>query len=103
MSKINCIYKDAEWLINSLSSDPKSSIALNNLGFIYSKQKRYSEAEPLFVESYPIFKAKFGEDHDFTKRSLEFIIGLYKAWDKPEKVAEYEAFLPDTTAVSETQ
>ncbi len=74
-----------------------------SVGLCYYKQKRYSEAEPLFVESYPIFKAKFGEENNYTRKSLEFIIGLYKAWDKPEKVAEYEAFLPDTIAIPEAQ
>jgi hypothetical protein len=34
--------------------------------------------------------------------ALNYIIEFYKTWGKPEKVAEYETFLPDTTAVSET-
>ena len=35
--------------------------------------------------------------------ALNAIIELYKAWDKPEKVAEYEAFLSDTLAISENE
>lgn len=72
-------------------------------GNCLAKLKRYEEAETILLESYPILKLEPGEDHPATKAAIRYIINLYQAWDKPEKVAEYEAFLPDTTAVSETQ
>jgi tetratricopeptide (TPR) repeat protein len=72
-------------------------------GNCLAKLKRYEEAETILLESYPILKLEPGEDHPATKAAIKYIINLYKTWGKPEKIAEYEAFLPDTTAVSETQ
>ena len=74
-----------------------------HFGDCLTKSKRYQEAETFLLESYPLLKEKRGENDKYTIKALNRIIELYEAWDKPEKIAEYEAFLPDTTAVSETQ
>ena len=63
----------------------------------------YEKAEELLLKSYPLLKEKQGINHEDTIMALHTLVELYKAWDKPEKVAEYEAFLPDSTAVSEKQ
>jgi tetratricopeptide (TPR) repeat protein len=73
---------------------------MSNLGGCLTKLKRYQEAETLLLESYPLLKEKRGTDDKYTNKALNRIIELYQAWDKPEKVAEYKAFLPDTTDVS---
>jgi len=81
----------------------QTALTMGNIGDCLTKLKRFQEAEPLLLESYKILKTKKGENDYYTMIVLNFIIELYKAWDKPEKVAECEALLPDSTAVSETQ
>ena len=44
--------------------------------------------------------AILGEDHIRTQQSLKYILELYKAWDKPEKVAEYEMLMPENGDIS---
>ena len=75
----------------------------SNLGKCLTKLKSFQEAESLLLECYMNLKEERGKSDKFTLETLNRIIALYKAWDKPEKVAEYEALLPDSTAVSETQ
>jgi tetratricopeptide (TPR) repeat protein len=76
---------------------------MSYIGACLTKLKRFQEAETLLLESYPLLKEKRGADDKYTINALNRIIELYQTWDKPEKVAEYKALLPDTTAVSETQ
>ena len=44
----------------------------------------------------PQKKEKRGANDKYTIKSLNNIIELYEAWDKPDKVAEYKALLPDS-------
>ena len=43
------------------------AINFNKLGFLYKAQRRYKEAEPLFLQALKIFKNQLGEDHPDTK------------------------------------
>jgi tetratricopeptide (TPR) repeat protein len=72
-----------------------------SIGLCYYYQEKYIEAEPLILNSFEVFKEVFGIEHPRTQKSLEFTIGLYKAWDKPDKVAEWEALLHDIVTAPE--
>jgi hypothetical protein len=72
----------------------QTAVAESVLGRCLISLKRYDEAEPLLVESYPIIKSNFGDRDRLTQRALSRIIDLYEAWGKPDKAAEYRAMLP---------
>ena len=55
--------------------------------------KRYDEAEPLLIDSYPILKAKRGEQAKETMRAIARVIKLYTAWGKPDKASQFRAGL----------
>lgn len=61
------------------------------LGDCLTALQRYDKAEQLLVQAYPIIKDQFGDDHPRTRAGLQFLMNLYEAWGKPEKVAEYRA------------
>jgi len=44
---------------------------------------------------------KLGDTHPHTKESMNNLIALYEAWNKPEKAKEWRAKLPKTEAVKE--
>ena len=57
--------------------------------------RRYGEAEPLLLESYPVIQAAFGSSHNRTISILRRLVELYNAWGKPQKAAPYAALLPN--------
>ena len=63
------------------------------LGACYNEAKRFREAEPLLLEAFPVIKKAFGIDHSRTQAAINSLIGLYEAWGKPEKTAEYRSLL----------
>ena len=93
LEKANENFQEGDW---------RTAITMRDFGDCLTKLKRYQEAETLLLESYQIFKVTLGEDHSRTKKCLVYIIALYEAWGKPEKVAEFEALLSDTIPASET-
>ncbi|MHC4533996.1 MAG: hypothetical protein ACYS6K_08590 [Planctomycetota bacterium] len=44
---------------------------------------------------------KLGDTHPHTQQSLNHLIELYEAWNKPEKANEWRAKLPQTEVVDE--
>jgi len=52
------------------------------LGEALVAQRRYSEAEPLLVESYQILKSTWGEQHPRTKEARQSLKLLHEAWHK---------------------
>ena len=40
------------------------------------------------------FRLKLGNTHPHTQQSLNNLIDLYEAWNKPEKANEWKALLP---------
>ena len=85
------VFPDGHWLASHIRS---------GLGECYIHQKRYQEAEPLLMETYPHLKEVLGSDSGYTLSALRKIILLYDTWGKPEKAAEYRAMLPDSTGSS---
>jgi serine/threonine protein kinase/tetratricopeptide (TPR) repeat protein len=63
------------------------------LGACYTEAKRFREAEPLILEAFPIIEKAFGINHPRTQAAVRRLIGLYEAWGKPERAAEYTALL----------
>jgi len=63
--------------------------------------KRYEEAERWLIKAEEIARLVFGNDHKITNTSVNNLIALYEAWNKPEKAEEWEAKLPQTEAVTE--
>jgi eukaryotic-like serine/threonine-protein kinase len=63
------------------------------LGGCLTAARRYADAEPLLLESYPVIKGNFGDAHPRTQVALKRLVDLYDAWGKSAKVAEYRAML----------
>ncbi|MCJ7691709.1 MAG: tetratricopeptide repeat protein, partial [Clostridiaceae bacterium] len=74
----------------------RTALTKSGLGDCLTALERFQEAESLLLESYPLLKEKRGENDKFTLKALDRTIRLYKAWDKPNKVAEYKSLLPDS-------
>ncbi|MFC1633213.1 tetratricopeptide repeat protein [Planctomycetota bacterium] len=55
------------------------------LAVLYKEQARYDAAEPLLLEVLEGRRLKLGDTHPHTLQSLNNLIDLYEAWDKPEK------------------
>jgi len=65
----------------------------------YSRQIVYAKAKPLLFEALEGHRLKLGDTHPHTLDSLENLIDLYEAWNKPEKAEEWRSKLPETEAV----
>jgi serine/threonine protein kinase len=63
------------------------------LGGCLTAAKRYADAEPLLLESYPVIKANFGDAHPRTQVALKRLVDLYDGWGKSAKGAQYRAML----------
>ncbi len=55
---------------------------------------RFEEAETQMLESYENLRQEHGQEHPLTIDALKRLIGLYAAWGKPAKVAEWSDRLP---------
>jgi len=66
---------------------------------LHKEQARYEEAEKLLLEAVEGRCLKLGDNHPHTLESLNNLIDLYEAWNKPEKANEWRAKLPQTEAV----
>ncbi|HJQ27062.1 MAG TPA: serine/threonine-protein kinase [Blastocatellia bacterium] len=64
-----------------------------DLGECLMEQKRYGEAETLFVESYESLKASQVAQSPALKEALTRLVTLYEKWRKPELAAQYRTAL----------
>jgi tetratricopeptide (TPR) repeat protein len=71
---------------------------MHELAVLYKEQARYDEAEKLLLEAIKGRRLKIGVTHPHTKESLNNLIALYEAWNKPEKAKEWRAKLLETEA-----
>jgi serine/threonine protein kinase/tetratricopeptide (TPR) repeat protein len=74
---------------------------VNGLGVLRTKQQRYEEAEALLLEAHEGRRLKLGDTHPHTLESINNLIALYEAWNKPEKAKDWRTKLPKTEAVTE--
>ena len=69
---------------------PDVAVSLANLAEVYAAQRKYAQAEPLFVRSLAIVEKLCGPDAPETARSLGDLAAFYRASGKPKKAAELE-------------
>ena len=55
----------------------------------------------LLIEAIEGRRLKLGDTHPHTQESLNNLITLYEAWNKPEKVEQWRAKLPQIETVEE--
>jgi hypothetical protein len=65
------------------------------------QQTRHDEAEQLLLDAFNGRTTKLGPEHPHTIESIKNLIGLYEAWDKPEKAEEWRGKLPKIEAMDE--
>jgi eukaryotic-like serine/threonine-protein kinase len=68
-------------------------VANSALGECLTTQKRFTEAEPLLVESYAALRSRLGQRDPRTAEALQRLVKLYDAWDKPAQAAQYRALI----------
>jgi hypothetical protein len=62
---------------------------------------RYDEAARLLLEAVEGRRLKLGDTHPHTKESINNLIELYEALNKPEKANEWRAKLPENEIADE--
>jgi tetratricopeptide (TPR) repeat protein len=67
------------------------AITQNLLGDCLTALGRYADAEPLLLDSYEQLRANPDAPAEQVRQALERIIGLYHAWGKPGRAAEWRA------------
>ena len=75
------------------SKHPATFSTMNDLAILYRKQLLYNEVENLLIEPVKGRCHKLGDTHTHTLESLENLIALYQAWNKPEKAKAWRAKL----------
>ena len=70
------------------------------LGQNLVRQRRFEEAEPRLVQSHPNIVAFHGQDAPESAQSLERIVELYEAWEKPDRAEHYRGLLGETVGIS---
>jgi len=56
---------------------------------------------PYYVEALETNRRVQGDEHPDTLISINFLIGLYDAWDKPGEAKKYRDMLPEEDAATE--
>jgi eukaryotic-like serine/threonine-protein kinase len=86
---------DEQWLV----ADAKGWLGESLLA-----QDLYDEAEPLLQSSHASFAATRGTADPRTRRTVERLVDLYEALDRPEQAARYRALLvasaPSTSSIA---
>jgi len=69
-----------------------------NIAELYRDQGHNDKAESSLLKAQETARRVFGNDHEITNASMNNLIKLYEAWDKPEKAEQWRAKLPQTEA-----
>jgi hypothetical protein len=56
---------------------------------LYKEQAKYQDAEDLLIEAVEGRIQRLGRQHPDTTESLNTLINLYKAWNKPDEAGEW--------------
>jgi tetratricopeptide (TPR) repeat protein len=78
-----------------------SLIVLVRLAILYKEQGCYDEAEKLLSEAIEGHLLRLSDTHPHTIESMNNLIALYEAWNKPEKANEWREKLPETETKTE--
>ncbi|MHC4227507.1 MAG: tetratricopeptide repeat protein [Planctomycetota bacterium] len=65
----------------------------DSLAVLYKEQGLYDKATPLLREAAEGRSLKLGKSHPHAQESIRNLIGLYEAWNKPDKANEWRAIL----------
>ncbi|MFC1634233.1 tetratricopeptide repeat protein [Planctomycetota bacterium] len=63
--------------------------ATRYLSSLCRELKQFDEAEPLLIQAIKGRHLKLGDTHPHTIESLDNLIDLYEAWNKPDKTEEW--------------
>jgi len=63
--------------LNLNSDHPNVATSLNNLANSYYSQRKYTKAEPLYIEALEMYKRLFSGDHSDVATSLNNLAALY--------------------------
>jgi len=63
-------------------------------GLCLTKLKHFEKAEEQLLVAFPVLRDSLGEHNEWTQKTINHFIDLYKAWGKEKKAAEYRALLP---------
>ena len=69
--------KMIDWCVSN--ENTQFAVNLNNLAVLYNSQGRYSDAEPLYLQSLDIWKHQLGADHPHVAVSLNNLAELYRS------------------------
>jgi hypothetical protein len=62
---------------------------------MYQQQAKYGESEKLALAAYEAYLRTLGAQEERTIAAARQLAGLYEAWGKAQKAAEWRAKLPD--------
>jgi hypothetical protein len=63
----------------------------HELAVLYKGQAQYEKAESLLIEAVEGRRLKLGDNHPHTQQSMNNLIDLYEAWNKPEEAEKWRA------------
>jgi serine/threonine-protein kinase len=97
-------YTSAEETFRAALAAHEKAVGTRHLGFFYTSMelgttlvhlKRYEEAEQLLLRALAGFTDIFSDrpGHNRRRDVLKRLVNLYQVWEKPEKVAEFNALL----------
>jgi tetratricopeptide (TPR) repeat protein len=78
-----------------------SPIVLVRLAILYKEQGCYDEAEKLLSEAIEGHLLRLSDTHPHTIESMNNLIALYEAWNKPEEAEKLRAELPQMEPVNQ--
>ena len=67
--------------------------AQSMLGHCLAGQRRFVEAETLLLDSHAALREERGLDHQSTQQAVEWLVGLYEDWGRPEEAERYRSLL----------
>ena len=70
---------------------------------LYRDQGQYDEAEQLLFKAEETARRVLGNDHEVTNTSVNNLITLYEAWNKPEEANQWRAKLEQIEDLEEWQ
>jgi serine/threonine protein kinase/tetratricopeptide (TPR) repeat protein len=80
---------------------PTSWLAGNSEGVLgehYTLVRQYAKAEEVLLHANDVLVHALGANHPRVATNVRRLVALYTAWNKPAKVAEYQAKLPPPAA-----
>jgi hypothetical protein len=64
---------------------------MHELAVLYMAQARQGEAEPLLLQAFQGRQTKLRPEHPRRIESLNELVRLHEAWDKPEETQKWRA------------